>query len=133
MSEISSSHKSHPLPVPNPSWTGEKTRMGNSQLLPTESQILSSPDLKTFLYSELSSATGGFHSDNHLGEGGFGNVYKGWLHEETLTAATPDSGMAVAVKKLKPQGLQGHKEWLVCIYLGLLTSILFFVISSGDG
>lgn len=93
----------------------EKNRNGVVPNVPTESQILSSPDLKSFLYSELSVATGNFHPDNHLGEGGFGNVYKGWLHKETLTAAKPDSGMAVAVKKLKTQGLQGHKEWLVRI------------------
>lgn len=123
LSEMSS-QQSHPLPMPDPSWMAEKTRIGNGPQLPTESQILSSPDLKTFLYSELSTATGGFHPDYHLGEGGFGNVYKGWLHKETLAAATPDSGMAVAVKKLKTQGLQGHKEWLSEVhYLGRLHHI----------
>lgn len=32
---------------------------------------------------------------------------------QTLGAARAGSGMVVAVKKLKPNGLQGHKEWLV--------------------
>lgn len=78
-----------------------------------ESEILSSPHLKSFTYTELSNATRNFRSDSLLGEGGFGDVYKGWLDEETLTAAKPGTGLVVAVKKLKPEGFQGHKEWLV--------------------
>lgn len=78
-----------------------------------ESEILSSPHLKAFSYIELSNATRNFRSDSLLGEGGFGDVYKGWLDEETLTAAKPGTGLVVAVKKLKPEGFQGHREWLV--------------------
>ncbi|KAI8527308.1 hypothetical protein RHMOL_Rhmol12G0065600 [Rhododendron molle] len=29
-----------------------------------------------------------------------------------LTAVKPGSGMVIAVKRLKPEGFQGHKEWL---------------------
>ena len=78
-----------------------------------ESEILSFPHLKSFTYAELSTATRNFRSDCLLGEGGFGDVYKGWLDEETFAAAKPGTGMVVAVKKLKPEGFQGHKEWLV--------------------
>ncbi|KAK4487845.1 hypothetical protein RD792_003581 [Penstemon davidsonii] len=46
------------------------------------------------------------------GEGGFGHVYKGWIHEYNLTAAKLGSGMDVAIKKWNPQGLQGHQEWM---------------------
>ncbi|CAL5382034.1 unnamed protein product [Camellia sinensis] len=55
------------------------------------------------------------------GEGGFGYVFKGWIDEHTLAAAKPGSGMVVAVKKLKPAGFEGHKEWLTEVnYLGQL-------------
>ncbi|KAJ6768933.1 hypothetical protein OIU74_022575 [Salix koriyanagi] len=54
-------------------------------------------------------------------EGGFGCVFKGWIDENTLAASKPGSGMVVAVKKLKPEGFQGHKEWLTEVnYLGQL-------------
>ncbi|KAL0327192.1 UNVERIFIED_CONTAM: putative serine/threonine-protein kinase PBL3 [Sesamum angustifolium] len=46
---------------------------------------------------------------------------KGWIDEHTLTAAKPGSGLVIAVKKLKPEGFQGHKEWLTEVnYLGQL-------------
>jgi interleukin-1 receptor-associated kinase 4 len=48
-----------------------------------------------------------------IGEGGFGCVYKGWIGERSLSPSKPGSGMVVAVKKLKSEGFQGHKEWLV--------------------
>ncbi|KAF3448110.1 hypothetical protein FNV43_RR08820 [Rhamnella rubrinervis] len=54
-------------------------------------------------------------------EGGFGYVFKEWIDEHTMTAAKPGSGMVVTVKKLKPEGFQGHKEWLTEVnYLGQL-------------
>ncbi|XWS37453.1 hypothetical protein CRYUN_Cryun19dG0044100 [Craigia yunnanensis] len=87
----------------------------------TESDILSSPHLKAFTFAELKNATRNFRSDNLIGEGGFGYVYKGWMDEQTLVAARPGCGMVVAVKKLKPEGFQGHKEWLSEVnYLGQL-------------
>ncbi|WVZ26259.1 hypothetical protein V8G54_004803 [Vigna mungo] len=92
--------------------------------LPTprsEGEILSSPNLKAFAFNELKNATRNFRPDSLLGEGGFGCVYKGWIDEHTFTASKPGSGMVVAVKKLKPEGLQGHKEWLTEVdYLGQL-------------
>ncbi|KAL5996966.1 putative serine/threonine-protein kinase pbl3 [Asimina triloba] len=40
---------------------------------------------------------------------------------QTFAAAKPGSGMVIAVKKLKPEGFQGHKEWLAEVnYLGQL-------------
>ncbi|KAF3585579.1 hypothetical protein F2Q69_00026680 [Brassica cretica] len=92
---------------------------GNSSLgsLPThhrtEGEILSSPNLKAFSFNELKNATKNFRPDSLLGEGGFGCVFKGWIDETTLTASRPGSGIVVAVKKLRPEGFQGHKEWLV--------------------
>ncbi|XVF50150.1 hypothetical protein PTKIN_Ptkin04bG0072900 [Pterospermum kingtungense] len=87
----------------------------------TENDILSSPYLKAFTFNELKNATRNFRSDNLIGEGGFGYVYKGWMDEQTLVAARPGYGMVVAVKKLQPEGFQGHKEWLSEVnYLGQL-------------
>ncbi|KAJ9140656.1 hypothetical protein P3X46_031275 [Hevea brasiliensis] len=54
-----------------------------------------------FTYEELLKATNGFSSQNLLGEGGFGSVYKGCL---------PD-GREVAVKQLKVGGGQGEREF----------------------
>ena len=79
----------------------------------TEGEILSSPNLKAFSFNELKNATKNFRPDSLLGEGGFGRVFKGWIDETTLAASRPGSGIVVAVKKLKPEGFQGHKEWLV--------------------
>lgn len=74
---------------------------------------MSSPNLKDFSFNEMRNATKNFRSENLIGEGGFGYVFKGWMDEHTLTASKPGTGMVVAVKKLKPEGFQGHKEWLV--------------------
>ncbi|KAK6249950.1 hypothetical protein SCA6_003955 [Theobroma cacao] len=90
-----------------------KSVPGSLSAAKTESDILSSPHLKAFTFTELKNATRNFRLDNLIGEGGFGYVYKGWMVEQTLVAARPGYGMVVAVKKLKPEGFQGHKEWLV--------------------
>ncbi|KAK3157528.1 hypothetical protein QOZ80_2AG0123790 [Eleusine coracana subsp. coracana] len=89
--------------------------------LRTEGEILASSNLKAFLLSDLKAATKNFRSDNLIGEGGFGYVYKGWIDEQTLAPSKQGSGMVVAIKKLKPEGFQGHKEWLTEVdYLGQL-------------
>ncbi|KAL2349030.1 hypothetical protein Fmac_003030 [Flemingia macrophylla] len=54
-----------------------------------------------FSYEELMKATNGFSTQNLLGEGGFGCVYKGYL---------PD-GREIAVKQLKIGGGQGEREF----------------------
>ncbi|KAL3636275.1 putative serine/threonine-protein kinase pbl3 [Castilleja foliolosa] len=80
-----------------------------------------SPTAKAFPFNELKNATRNFRSDNLLGEGGFGYVFKGWVDEQSPTAARPGYGLVIAVKKLKPEGFQGHKEWLTEVnYLGQL-------------
>ncbi|XP_044480283.1 probable serine/threonine-protein kinase PBL3 isoform X1 [Mangifera indica] len=115
-----SSHSSAPSTLTIPSCS-EKSHF---ECLPTpgsEGEILSSPNLKAFTFSELKNATRNFRPDSLLGEGGFGYVFKGWIDEHTLAPAKPGSGMVVAVKKLKPEGFQGHKEWLTEVkYLGQL-------------
>lgn len=69
--------------------------------------------LLKFSFQELKSATGNFRPDSILGEGGFGYVFKGWIEENGTAPAKPGSGITVAVKSLKPDGLQGHREWVV--------------------
>ncbi|KAM7269137.1 hypothetical protein ACFE04_024634 [Oxalis oulophora] len=114
------SRSSAPSPLTIPSYA-DRT---NSECLPTprsEGEILNSPNLKAFTFNELKNATRNFRPDSLLGEGGFGYVFKGWLDEHTMSASKPGSGMVVAVKKLKPEGFQGHKEWLTEVnYLGQL-------------
>lgn len=90
-----------------------KSTFGNICSPRTEREILSSPNLKAFSYNELKNATRNFRHDFLLGEGGFGHVYKGWIDSSTLSSSTSGSRIAVAIKKLKAKGFQGHNEWLV--------------------
>lgn len=62
-----------------------------------------------------------FRPDSLVGEGGFGFVFKGWIDEHTFAPSKPGTGMVVAVKKLKAESTQGHREWLTEVnYLGQL-------------
>ncbi|TQE06164.1 hypothetical protein C1H46_008229 [Malus baccata] len=74
-------------------------------------QILESPNLRVFTFSELKAATRNFKSDQVLGEGGFGRVFKGWVDEKTLQPSKSGTGMLVAIKKLNPESVQGYQEW----------------------
>ncbi|XP_042009798.1 probable serine/threonine-protein kinase PBL21 [Salvia splendens] len=58
---------------------------------------------RSFTLKELTAATQNFKDANMIGEGGFGNVYKGRL----------ECGTVVAVKQLNLEGLQGHQEFVV--------------------
>eukprot|EP00250_Pteridium_aquilinum_P013032 c21090_g1_i1 orf=268-1710(+) len=77
--------------------------------------------LHAFSYADLRSATRNFKPDSLLGEGGFGSVFKGHIDERTFQPARPNQGLVIAVKKLNPDGLQGHNEWLAELkFLGTL-------------
>lgn len=111
--------------LPHSSFTvTTNSEKSTSESLPvprSEGDILSSPYLKAFTLNELKNATRNFRSDSLIGEGGFGYVYKGWIDEHTLAPSKAGCGMVVAVKKLKPEGFQGHNEWLSEVnYLGRL-------------
>lgn len=87
----------------------------------SEGEILQSPNLKSFTFSELKTATRNFRSDSMLGEGGFGSVHKGWIDEHSLAPSKPGTGLVIAVKRLNPESFQGHQEWLAEVnYLGQL-------------
>ncbi|XP_014506194.1 probable serine/threonine-protein kinase CST [Vigna radiata var. radiata] len=77
----------------------------------THGQILKWPELKVFSFEELKSATRNFMSDRLVGEGEFCRVYKGWLDENTLTPATPGSGVEVAIKMFNPECDHGFSQW----------------------
>ncbi|KAK7300298.1 hypothetical protein RJT34_11140 [Clitoria ternatea] len=80
-----------------------------------------SNSLKSFTFNDLREATKNFRQENLIGEGGFGYVYKGWIDENTCAPTRPGTGIVVAIKKLKPESFQGHKEWLAEVnYLGQL-------------
>ncbi|XP_019414378.1 PREDICTED: probable serine/threonine-protein kinase PBL3 [Lupinus angustifolius] len=127
--KVDSSVKSQPNFADNAKVPGRSTRSlahlgptvlgysgeGKHGTLPSprsEGDIISSQHLKAFTFNYLKYATRNFHPDSLIGEGGFGNVYKGRIDEQLLGASRPGSGIMVAVKKLKPEGFQGHKEWL---------------------
>ena len=101
---------------------------GKPEILPTprsEGDILSSPHLKPFTLYDLKKATRNFQAQNLIGEGGFGNVYKGRINgSKSLGGTISGSGTDVAVKKLRPEGFQGHKEWLVGYFHRPLVLIL---------
>jgi len=103
---------------------------GKPEILPTPrsvGDILSSPHLKPFTLCDLKKATRNFEPYNLIGEGGFGNVYKGRINETKSFGGTiSGSGTDVAVKRLKPDGFQGHKEWLVGFFHRPLTLLLLF-------
>ncbi|KAL5710806.1 putative serine/threonine-protein kinase pbl10 [Ranunculus cassubicifolius] len=78
-------------------------------------------NLNKFSFEELKNATRNFGADVKLGEGGFGQVYKGWIDENTLTASKPGRGIAVAIKSLDVDSVQGYREWLAEVnFLGRL-------------
>lgn len=82
--------------------------------------------LRKFSFSELNSATRNFRPDTVLGEGGFGRVFKGWIEEHGTGPMKPGTGLTVAVKTLNHDGLQGHKEWLVCLLSVLYSRLRLF-------
>lgn len=79
----------------------------------SEGEILQSTNLKSLCFADLKMATRNFRPDSVLGEGGFGSVFKGWIDENSFTATKPGIGIVIAVKRLNPDGFQGHQEWLV--------------------
>ncbi|KAM5546966.1 putative serine/threonine-protein kinase PIX13 [Rosa sericea] len=77
----------------------------------TDGEILETSTLRVFSFADMKSATKNFKSDQILGEGGFGRVFKGWVDEKTLQPCKTGTGMMVAVKKLNPESMQGFQEW----------------------
>ncbi|XP_022942720.1 serine/threonine-protein kinase PBL27-like isoform X2 [Cucurbita moschata] len=77
---------------------------GKNEALKDGSSDQISAQTITFSFRELAAATKYFRADCLLGEGGFGQVYKGRL--ESIN-------QVVAIKQLDRNGLQGNREFLV--------------------
>lgn len=71
-------------------------------------------DLYDFQLNELRALTQNFSVNFLLGEGGFGTVHKGYIDENLRQGF---KAQAVAIKLLDIEDLQGHREWLVRIFL----------------
>ncbi|KAJ0247618.1 Proline-rich receptor-like protein kinase PERK12 [Hirschfeldia incana] len=80
------------------SYTGNS--YGSQRVQSNDSAVLGTGQTH-FSYEELAEITQGFARHNILGEGGFGCVYKGTLHD----------GKVVAVKQLKDGSGQGDREF----------------------
>lgn len=69
--------------------------------------VLYIKDSMKFQYSEIQYATSNFSKENFLGEGGFGLVYKGRLHD----------GQTVAAKVRKEASTQGYSEFFSAVHV----------------
>ena len=70
-------------------------------------------ELQEYTYQELVEASDDFQEDAVLGEGGFGKVYKGVVHDRFPRGGGPPEQAVVAIKKLNPAGYQSKVEWMV--------------------
>lgn len=110
----------------------------NSSTSKLEEELKVASRLRKFSFNDLKLATRNFRPESLLGEGGFGCVFKGWIEENGTAPVKPGTGLTVAVKTLNHDGLQGHKEWLVCNFSGfgfslniiILYTILFGILIS---
>ncbi|XP_052195087.1 receptor-like protein kinase FERONIA [Diospyros lotus] len=68
----------------------------------TNASSLPSDLCRHFSLVEIKEATKNFNEDFVIGSGGFGNVYKGFIHKEAIT---------VAIKRLNPSSNQGAREF----------------------
>ena len=75
---------------------------------------LAGSNVHAFTLMELKVITQNFSSTNFLGEGGFGPVHKGFIDDKLRPGLM---AQPVAVKLLDLDGLQGHREWLVSIFV----------------
>lgn len=105
--------RDHPIGPLVPSTTTSNAE-SNSSTSKLEEELKVSSRLRKFAFNDLKWATRNFRPESLLGEGGFGCVFKGWIEENGTAPVKPGTGLTVAVKTLNHDGLQGHKEWLVC-------------------
>ncbi|KAH9701189.1 putative serine/threonine-protein kinase PBL2 [Citrus sinensis] len=103
--------------------SGQQTSLEslNKSLIASKANVSANSNVRSFSFNDLKIATKNFCSDYLLGEGGFGCVFKGWIDQNTFAPTKPGSGIVVAIKRLKAESFQGHKEWLTEVnYLGQL-------------
>ena len=73
-------------------------------------KVLQPSKLKNFSFDELRVATRNFHPDSMIGNGDYGEVFKGWVDENTFAAVKQGTGLVIAVKKLHSTSC---RRWLV--------------------
>ncbi|CAH8364012.1 unnamed protein product [Eruca vesicaria subsp. sativa] len=89
--------------------TVEKLGIGKKAVPPSGKIV--TPSLKMFSLVDLKTATKNFRPESMIGEGGFGQVFKGWVDEKNLAPSRAGVGIPVAVKKSNPDSAQGLHEW----------------------
>ena len=82
-----------------------------SRVIIKKEEVVHAYRLMQCSYNVLNAATNKFSKKNLLGRGGFGDVYKGWMHVGTMTPAKPNDGLAIAVKRLRNKQRDGHEQW----------------------
>ena len=106
--------------VPVVSSTTTSNAESNASTSKLEEELKVASRLRKFTFNDLKLATRNFRPESLLGEGGFGCVFKGWIEENGTAPVKPGTGLTVAVKTLNHDGLQGHKEWLVCEFTNII-------------
>ncbi|WZZ69235.1 hypothetical protein YC2023_080605 [Brassica napus] len=96
-----------------PSKPVEKQGVGKKAVPPSGKIV--TPNLKMFTLTDLMTATKNFRPESMIGEGGFGQVFKGWVDEKTLSPSRAGVGIPIAVKKSNPDSAQGLHEWQAII------------------
>lgn len=76
-----------------------------------KNQVITENGIQVFTFKQLLSATGGFGKSNVIGQGGFGLVYRGVLHD----------GRKIAVKLMDQTGKQGEEEFRVEVWPQITT------------
>jgi serine/threonine protein kinase len=119
---------SHPIPDPS-SNNNEQAEVivgavvdgvGIDTVLTQSGSLRKPNDLRDFTYQELRHATKNFDRKCLLGEGGFGQVFKGQIRQKQKFGGGEEK-IDVAVKQLNSRSQQGHKEWLAEVhFLGLV-------------
>jgi serine/threonine protein kinase len=77
-------------------------RLTVSRRRPSSKHPIKIDGVKSFTFQEMALATDDFSSSALIGQGGYGNVYKGKLPDNTI----------VAIKRAREGSLQGEKEFL---------------------
>lgn len=78
------------------------TGSASSNESPGLKDSINSGNLRAFSFNDLKAATQNFRSENLLGEGGFGCVFKGWIDEKKLQGSTPGDRISDSCEEAQP-------------------------------
>ncbi|KAF0892719.1 hypothetical protein E2562_017690 [Oryza meyeriana var. granulata] len=102
---------------PPAGWSKSSGSVSSVRSIPELYEERGASSLQEFGLRELQAATRDFSRLLKIGEGGFGSVYKGVIR----LPGGPAGGTVVAIKRLNPNGRQGHKQWLTEVqFLGVV-------------